>query len=100
MAMKFTASLRNNETGEVEIFEGDEAVIVMMSVKSANPDCGVGSCDGVCAVHASPLTFSGWLNSNDFARQAVAVANLYRVLDPLAEELGKKLDGDAKGAEP
>ena len=96
MAMKFTASLRNNETGEETIFEGDEAVIVMMCTKSDIPDCGV----GYCAVHASPLTFAGWLNTNDFARQAVAVANLYRVIDPLAEALDKELDDDDEGAEP
>ena len=98
--MKFTASLRDNETGEETIFEGDEAVLVMMSIKSADPDCGVSTCDGVCAVHASPLTFARWLHTNDFARRAVAVANLYRVVDPLTEALDKELDSDKEGAEP
>lgn len=95
MAMKFTASLRDNETGEVKIFEGDEAVIVMIRTKSDNPDCGV----VYGKVHASPLTFAAWLDTNDFARQAVALANLCRALDPLAEALDKKLD-DEEGAEP
>lgn len=95
MAMKFTASLRNNETGEVKIFEGDEAVIVMMSDNPDDPSRG----DAIGAINSSPLTFAQWLNANDFARQAVAVANLYRVLDPLAEELDKKLD-DEEGANP
>lgn len=95
MAMKFTASLRNNETGEETIFEGDEAVIVTMCAKSDNPDYG-----NVCsAVRASPLTFAGWLNTSDFARRAIAVDNLYRVLDPLAEALGEVLDDD-EGAKP
>lgn len=95
MAMKFTVSLRNNETGKETIFEGDEAVIVTMCTKSDNPDCGV--CHS--AVHASPLTFAAWLNANDFARQAAVVATLCRVLDPFAEALDEELD-DEEGAKP
>lgn len=93
--MKFTVTLCNNETGEVTIFEGDEAVIVTMCTKSDDPDCGIGYGE----VHASPLTFAAWLNANDFARQAVTVANLCRVLDPLAEALDNVLDDD-EGAKP
>lgn len=95
--MKFTVTLCNNETGEVTIFEGDEAVIVTMCTKSDDPDCGIGYGE----VHASPLTFAAWLNANDFARQAVAIAiaNLRRGLDPLTEALDKELD-DEEGAEP
>lgn len=95
MAMKFTESLRNNETGEETIYEGDEAVIVTMCTKSDNPDYG-NVCSAVCA---SPLTFAGWLNTSDFARRAVTVANLCRVLDPLAEALDKEPDDD-EGAKP
>ena len=95
MAMKFTASLRNNETGEVKIFEGDEAVFVMMCDNPDDPSRGF----GIGAIHSSPFTFAQWLNANDFGRAAATIANLCRVLDPLAEALDKEPDDD-EGAKP
>ena len=95
MAMKFTASLRNNETGEVKIFEGDEAVIVMMSDNPDDPSRG----DAIGAINSSPLTFAQWLNANDFGRAAATIANLTRDLDPILDMLSGMQD-DEKGAEP
>lgn len=95
MAMKFTASLRNNETGEVEIFEGDEAVLVMMCDNPDDPSRGV----GIGAIHSNPLTFAQWLNANDFGRAAATIANLTRDLDPILDMLSDMQD-DEEGAKP
>nr|DAU43437.1 MAG TPA: hypothetical protein [Caudoviricetes sp.] len=54
---------------------------------------------GIGAIHSSPFTFAQWLNANDFGRAAATIANLCRVLDPLAEALDKEPDDD-EGAKP